>query len=67
VSVYLFPPDVAGILVLSQADESGVPQVIVAGPSQDSNWPTSTGLGHWHSAIFAFVKPLAPSAALAFR
>src|SRR5204863_6909060 len=25
--------------------------------SRNSNWPTSTGFSHWHSAIFAFVSP----------
>ena len=31
--------------------------MIVAGPFQELELSTSTGLSHWHSAIFAFVKP----------
>jgi hypothetical protein len=40
----LFPSDIAGILVLPQADESGVPKVIVARPFQELELSDQYGL-----------------------
>ena len=53
----LFPPDVASIFVFTQADESGVPKVIVARLFKELELSTSTGLSQRQSSIFAFVKP----------
>src|SRR5215831_17600841 len=51
------PHDILRAFVLSESDESAVPQVTSGVHSTNSNWPTSEGTNQRQSRIFSAVSP----------